>query len=55
MILCSILAADFVHAAIHDAKDLESTILTKFRTREKDRLITTKDDESLEVIIDWLY
>lgn len=49
----SILAADFVHAAIHDAKDLESTILTKFRTREKDRLIITmKDDESLEIKLD---
>lgn len=48
----SILAADFVHAAIHDAKDLESTILTKFRTREKDRLTTTKDDESLEIKLD---
>lgn len=40
----NILAVDFVHAAIHDAKDLESTILTKFQTREKDCLTTTKDD-----------
>lgn len=39
----SILAADFVRAAIHDVKVLESTILTKFQTREKDTPVAGKE------------
>ncbi|KAH9325314.1 hypothetical protein KI387_005492, partial [Taxus chinensis] len=47
----SILAADFVRAAIHDVKDMESTILTKFQAREKDPLRAGKE-EPFEIKLD---
>eukprot|EP01018_Ginkgo_biloba_P033615 Gb_03763 [translate_table: standard] len=48
----SILAADFVRAAIDDAKDLESAILSKFQAKEKDNVIAIKEEESFEIKLD---
>eukprot|EP00252_Welwitschia_mirabilis_P012692 TRINITY_DN28033_c0_g2_i3.p1 TRINITY_DN28033_c0_g2~~TRINITY_DN28033_c0_g2_i3.p1 ORF type:complete len:822 (+),score=166.05 TRINITY_DN28033_c0_g2_i3:30-2468(+) len=45
----NILAADFVRVAIHDAKNLESTIIATFRVGEKDIVSIAEEDILLKI------